>query len=239
MTVPSVSLLHGFMGDPSDWDAVIPRLAGYRVTTPLIRPAASWDAGIEQLAHELPEQSVFVGYSMGARLLLAVAVAYPARCLGLVFVSGHPGLENDMARQARWRQDAQIADRIDREPRAAFLNWWYTESRVFRSLTDEVRAREIDRKLARSADDWPAILRTYSVSKQPDLWAGLKALPFPVLAVAGSLDRKYANLMERMGTYPNISTRIIPNCGHIVHHEQPAVFQELLQQYLRSNFAVT
>lgn len=239
MTRPIITLLHGFMGDPSDWDLVRNELADYEIVTPLIKPAADWDSGVRQLIGELPKRSILVGYSMGARLTLAIALARPDVCEGLMFVSGNPGLEDETTRQRRYESDCKIATRIDAEPREEFLHSWYTQSTVFKSLTDDVRADEIKRKSARVADRWSEILRTYSVARQPNFWSRLDELTMPVMAIAGQLDRKYAKIIARMGAEPNIESRIVPACGHIVHREQPHVFLHLLRDYLSKCVAVS
>lgn len=230
-------MLHGFMGDPSDWDLVRSELPEYEIVTPTITPAPDWDAGVGQLAADLPDRSLFVGYSMGARLCLAIALSRPEICAGLVFVSGNPGIEDESARDTRYAGDCKIADRIDAQPRRDFLHSWYTESTVFRSLSPDVRDDEIERKSMASSNDWSDILRTYSIGRQPDFWSRLSELQVPVMAIAGMLDRKYANIILRMGTLPTISARIVPACGHIVHREQPHVFLRLLQEFIESHFS--
>lgn len=232
MTKHLLALVHGFMGDPSDWDLVRRELPAYEIATPLIRPASDWDAGVEQLATEVPAGSTLVGYSMGARLALALVMARPDAYAGLVFCSGNPGIEEDQQRATRYANDCQIANQIEREDRREFLLRWYTESSVFRSLSAAVREDEIARKAVRTGDDWSAILRTYSVARQPNFWPRLSELRIPVLAVAGVLDRKYARMVARMGTLPNIDARIVSACGHIVHREQPYVFLQLLREFL-------
>ena len=51
---PTISFVHGFMGDPSDWDWVSAELSGYDTVAPLIQPAEDWNAGVEQLIEQLP-----------------------------------------------------------------------------------------------------------------------------------------------------------------------------------------
>lgn len=220
------------MGDPSDWDFLAAELADYEICAPLIRPASDWKSSVEQLIGNLPDRSIIVGYSMGARLSLAVTLEAPEKCAGLVFVSGNPGLEDETVREKRYAGDCRIAELIDKEPRRDFLHHWYTQSTVFKSLEERVRNDEIERKSARAGDDWGAILRTNSVAKQPNYWPRLSELQVPTTAIAGILDRKYANIIARMGIEPNIQTRIVPHCGHIVHREQPHVFLHLIREYL-------
>jgi 2-succinyl-6-hydroxy-2,4-cyclohexadiene-1-carboxylate synthase len=226
----TITLLHGFMGDPSDWDEVRSTLTDYDIVTPSIRPAPDWDAGILALRQELPRHSILVGYSMGARLLLSLGMIQPDLVKGMVFVSGNPGIEAH-DRQVLHQIDAQLAQRIEREPRHEFLSWWYRKG-PFQSLTTSQVNDEIERKLGYRGDNWGEILRTYSISKQPNLWEAVIDAKFPMLAVAGELDAKYAKIVTNLGKLAHVEARIVPRCGHIVHHEQPQVFVQLLREFV-------
>ena len=219
------------MGAPSDWDLLRDGLRDYELVTPLIQPAENWDAGVAALEAEIPKDSVLVGYSMGARLALALAVAKPRRYRGLIFCSGNPGIEDEQQRQQRYASDCRMADRVDKDDRAEFLEYWYT-SAVFRTLTPAIREQEIQRKLTRGGDSWSSILRCYSVAEQPNYWPRLTKLPITCMAIAGEQDKKYVRFVTRMGSLPNIEARIVPDCGHIVHHEQPRVFLDLVREFL-------
>ena len=62
------------------------------------------------------------------------------------------------------------------------------------------------------------------MSQQPNFWPQLNELSVPTLVVAGELDQKYkavARRIETEVTSANVTTTIVPQCGHIVHREQP------------------
>ncbi len=226
----TLTLLHGFMGDPTDWDQIRADLSDCDIVTPTIRPAADWQTGIQRILAEAPERSTWVGYSMGARLSLACALEAPQRCAALVFVSGNPGLD-EAARIARLQHDLQVAERVENEPRREFLARWYAQP-VFSSLSADMARDEIERKIAQSGDDWGQILRTYSIGRQPDFWPRLGDLPCPILAVAGQHDVKYVDIAMRMSQIANCQARIIPSSGHIVHREQPRALVQTLREFL-------
>lgn len=211
------------MGHPSDWDGIRAGLADYQTDATEITVAENWSASIEQLAESAPPSSILIGYSMGARLALGLALKFPRRFSGLVFVSGNPGLESASDREQRRLSDEQIAKRIESEALEPFFEQWY-QAEVFASLSGELRHQEIQRKLRRASKDWPAILRANSVSQQPNFWPQLNELSVPMLVVAGELDQKYkavARRIETEVTSANVTTTIVPQCGHIVHREQP------------------
>jgi pimeloyl-ACP methyl ester carboxylesterase len=55
------------------------------------------------------DQSTVVGYSMGGRLALYLALRHPDRCAGLFLESASPGLEDAGERAARRRADEEKA----------------------------------------------------------------------------------------------------------------------------------
>ena len=227
----TIAFLHGFMGDPSDWDEIREGLLTIPTAAPRIRPAANWDAGIQQVLAELPDRCVIAGYSMGARLALGCVTACPERFDGLVFISGSPGIE-DADRSARKRHDEQVASRLQSESRQEFLSVWYQQP-VFSSLSDSIRRDEVQRKIDRDGSDWPDIIRAYSVAVQPDFWPLLADLRQPTLVMAGSLDRKYAQTIARMGqVIPKCTVDIVPEAGHIIHREKADLVISAIQRFM-------
>ena len=207
------------MGHPGDWDDIRAALPEFETSAIEIKAAADWQSSVQQLADELPTASVLIGYSMGARLALGVALESSEKVDALIFVSGNPGLETAAARADRLDKDRRIAKRIGEEQLRSFLNEWYQRS-VFAGLPDEVRQSEIERKLSRSSVNWPAILRTNSVSQQPNYWPRLKELSIPSLVVAGELDEKYRKIAARIKqefSSRELAAKVVADCGHIVH----------------------
>ena len=124
MTRPTLVFIHGFMGDPSDWDFVRKQFPDHATVTPTIRAATDWSSGIKQLAEEIPHNAVLVGYSMGAGLSMGPMSTIADRISGLFFVSGNPGIEDREIAGKRYQNDCRIAERIEREPRSDFLSFW-------------------------------------------------------------------------------------------------------------------
>ena len=231
---PSLTFIHGFMGHPSDWDEVRAALPEFETKALEIRSAADWRSSVDRLSGSIPDQSVVVGYSMGARLALGIALDSPQRCVGLVFVSGNPGLETAAAHEQRWEADQNVAkqlEQLDSESLEPFLERWY-QANVFASLPQGIRRDQIARKRKLFSPDWPKILRTHSVSRQPDYWSRLKQLSIPTAVVAGELDEKYREIAVRFEgevRSGQVSKTIVPNCGHIVHREQPAALVRVIR----------
>ena len=222
------------MGHASDWDEVrdMLRAAGIDSQAAELCSAADWQESLQLLAHSIPSESVLVGYSMGARLALGLSLEFADRFAGLVFISGSPGLETPAARQKRWIADQRVANRLDAEPIEQFLEDWYRQS-VFGGVPSEVLRAEIHRKQKLERASWPQILRANSVSQQPNYWERLSELKVPTLSIAGERDEKYRAIAKRVEQELHGSQcRIIPDCGHIVHREQPQALVSAIEEFV-------
>lgn len=225
------------MGHPSDWDEIRRDFESqnYHTAAIEIQPAVAWEASVQQLAEKIPSDSVMVGYSMGARLAMGVSIEFPEKCRGLVFISGNPGLESDDAREQRWEADQRVASKIRSESQKQFLVDWYRQS-VFAGVSEEIIHEEVRAKLERSAESWPAILLANSVSRQPNYWTQLHRLSVPVLSIAGESDEKYSAIALRLAketSGESSNARILPNCGHMVHREQPMFLSQAILEFVR------
>lgn len=228
--------VHGFMGHPSDWDEVRAMLDDFESESIELKPAANWHQSRQQLAEEVPSEAIVVGYSMGARLALGLAIEEPEKCRGLVFVSGNPGLRSDADRTERWQHDQNVArnlqSAIETEDVESFLEDWYQQG-VFSSVAKTIREAEIKRKLNRSQTDWPQMLLANSVARQPDYWERLGELAIPALVVAGENDEKYRRFAVEIGkSVRGIKSVIVPDCGHIVHREQPVFLSTVIREFI-------
>jgi 2-succinyl-6-hydroxy-2,4-cyclohexadiene-1-carboxylate synthase len=234
MQRPILTFIHGFMGHPSDWDDVRAALPEFETSALEVRPALDWQSTVAQLADQILEPSVVIGYSMGARLALGIALEHDQKCAGLGLVSGNPGLETKEAREQRWASDQQIAfqlQRLDEESVSTFLSQWY-KADVFATVPAEIRQAEIARKRERFSTDWAKVLQACSVARQPDYWPRLQQLSIPTNFIAGELDEKYRSIAVRFASEANsvhVSKKIVPNCGHIVHREQPDVLVQAIR----------
>jgi 2-succinyl-6-hydroxy-2,4-cyclohexadiene-1-carboxylate synthase len=245
----AVLFLHGFMGSSADWREVMAALGDrtFRIAVDLPGHGASLELAPDTYKVEGAARAVIgildglevvhpvmVGYSMGGRLALYLALRYPERCAGLFLESASPGLENSSKRAARRAADESKAKRLESGDLEAFLRDWYRQP-LFASLaqdeillrqTTEARRRNDPGELARS-------LRGMGTGSQPSLWGELESLSMPALAVAGGLDEKYAGISSRMRSInPRIRSTVVPGAGHTVHAEAPAEYVALLGRFV-------
>ena len=209
-------LLHGFTGNPAtfgDPSALLPELPGHGDAP----PATSWDAAVEQLCALLNEGSFMLGgYSMGARLALAVALRVPGRIERLVLESGSPGLEQEGDRAARRAADEELALLLERDGLEAFLRRWEGNPILAGQPHEALRAGRRRHPAAGLA----SALRHLGQGAQPSLWAELPRLRVPTLLIAGERDPKYLAIGRRMqALLPRAELQIIRGAGHAPHLE--------------------
>lgn len=247
-------LLHGFTGSSQSWWPVLDRFAdGHRlIAIDLIGHGQSEAppnperyeferalADLAEIAGQLEAvPATWLGYSMGGRLALGVALRYPALVSRLIVESASPGIDDATERAARRQADAALASRIDREGIEAFVEaWealplWSSQHNVAHSAL--LRQREI--RLANRPLGLANSLRGMGQGSQPSLWNGLARLEAPTLLIAGELDNKFAGIASRMAArLPNTTLAIVPGAGHAVHLERPDDYVATVDTFLSRN----
>jgi 2-succinyl-6-hydroxy-2,4-cyclohexadiene-1-carboxylate synthase len=240
---PAVLFLHGFMGSRRDWApvaaALAPALRCLLVDLPghgeTADPAdeALWtpDGCVGALAQILAGAGGgnVVGYSLGGRLALQLAIEHPRTVARGVIISGSPGVAGECGRAQRRNSDEGLARRLEREGLDAFLEDWYGMP-LFAALREhprypdviERRRRNDPRLLARS-------LRSMGTGVQRSLWADLPGTRTPLLFLAGERDAKFTDLaFDAVARCPQGEAVVVRGRGHSLVEEDPeAVTREI------------
>lgn len=225
---PSFLALHGFTGCGQDFDALAqacgghwhcPDLPGHRSQreAPDCSPAATL-AYLQRSAAELPAPRILLGYSMGARAALQLALAQPGHWQALILISAQPGIECQAERAARRASDAKLAARCEQLGLPAFLDFWQRLPmiRSQANIPAELRAPMQAHRLQHSAAGLARSLRQFSQGHCPDLWPQLDQLSCPTLCLSGENDLKYHQLALRIAqAQPRIRHITIPQVGHM------------------------
>jgi 2-succinyl-6-hydroxy-2,4-cyclohexadiene-1-carboxylate synthase len=228
----TVLFLHGFLGAPSTFERVRERLGRIDTVAPVLpghgRPPrtdlpSAFDAVVDALATGLPERSVVVGYSMGARLGLALALRQPARVAGAVLIGVNPGLSGDaLAARAAW--DETQARAVEAHGLEAFVDAW-EQLPLFasqRRLAPELRREERLRRTSHTPEGIALALRSLGLSRQGDLTAAVAGVRVPLVLLAGSLDTKFRAVHESLALRsPLVDARVVEG-GHNLALEAPA-----------------
>lgn len=245
---PTLCFLHGFMGSSEEWSSIVEALKGeaHCLTVDLPGHGASLDrpsyfysmeGSTQALVDVFDEVGIdrctLIGYSMGGRLALYLALVQPERIQRLVLESASPGLASEEERANRRSVDETRAERIE-EDLTAFLEDWYRQP-LFQSLERHDLVEEmVATRRSNDPSELARALRGLSPGRQPSLWERLDGLKIPTLLLTGALDSKYVTITERAARQIESSRRVVvPRAGHNVHAERPKSFLNHLTQFLR------
>jgi 2-succinyl-6-hydroxy-2,4-cyclohexadiene-1-carboxylate synthase len=231
-------LLHGFAGTRDTWEGVVECLAPERYT-PLALDLPghgeatrtveriTFAACVEHVLSLSPARFELCGYSLGGRVGLHVALAAPERVQRLVLVSSTAGIEDDAVRAARRRADRALADDLEREPFAQFMDRWAAQP-VFAEDPPEVHAAMRAQQLRNSPAALAAVLRGIGTGEMQPLWSRLHELTMPVTVLVGERDTKFHAPGRRLiELLPAAQLAIVPG-GHRLPLENPAAIAQVL-----------
>ncbi len=232
-----IVLVHGFTQTARSWDRIAQDLIGEHEVVAVDAPGHG-SAGA--LALDLIDGAIYlgdvggvatyIGYSMGGRLCLHLALARPDLVRALVLVGATGGIDDQAERNARLAADNDLAGRLEREGIDAFLDRWMAQP-MFANVPDDRhdRARNTMSGLASS-------LRLAGTGTQVPLWDRLRRLSMPVLVLSGEHDVKFTALAHRLADSigENATVEIIGGAGHAAHLEQPEAFLAVVRHWLDS-----
>ncbi|HEX9994834.1 MAG TPA: alpha/beta fold hydrolase [Acidimicrobiales bacterium] len=235
---PRLVLVHGFTQDRRCWGPVAGALAEDHEVVLVDAPghgrSAGVPAGLEDGARLLGEaggRAAYLGYSMGGRLCLTLALARPELVTALVLVGATAGIEDPGERAARRAADEALADRLERIGVEAFVDEWLAGP-LFAGLPAWARF-EAERREG-SAAGLAASLRLAGTGTQPPSWHRLGELAMPVLVVAGERDIRFSAAGRRLAAAvgPNAAFAAVPGAGHAAHLEAPDRFLAVVRPWL-------
>jgi 2-succinyl-6-hydroxy-2,4-cyclohexadiene-1-carboxylate synthase len=248
---PPLLLLHGFTGSGAAWEPLLPHVTPRRrVIAPDLIGHGRSDAPADPARYRMERcvadllallntlevaQVDLLGYSMGGRVALHLALAAPQRVRRLLLESASPGLADPAERAVRVQADNELAAAIEREGIAAFVAHW-ERLPLFASqqtLPPAVRAKQRAQRLQNRPVGLANSLRGMGAGQQESLWECLPELTLPVQLLVGAQDRKYCDIAQRMEQrLPNVQVSVVADAGHTIHLEQPDRFAHLVGDFL-------
>jgi 2-succinyl-6-hydroxy-2,4-cyclohexadiene-1-carboxylate synthase len=234
-------LLHGFTGTAASFapvlerskrPALVPALLGHAGAS-AAPEVTSFEQEVQRLAQLVERHAPFtlVGYSLGARLALGLALARPAWVSSLVLISGHPGLATHEERAERASADRRWQELLETQGIAAFVDaWqaqplWASQARLPPALQERKRRERLSHEphgLARS-------LALTGLGQMPSYRERLAEIRVPVALASGALDLKFCALADEMAcSLPRAERLQVPDAGHDLLLERPDLITELL-----------
>jgi 2-succinyl-6-hydroxy-2,4-cyclohexadiene-1-carboxylate synthase len=247
---PAIVLLHGFTGSKDGWLSLRRALAARRRVVAVDLPGhGGTPASADRSADSLPDTAELIvrtldsidvrrfsllGYSMGGRIALGLALDHPRRVQRLLVESASAGLRDARDRQARRRADEALAERLEQAGIEAFVREWEalalfaSHARLDAALREEVRRR----RHACSPAGLAASLRAAGAGVQPWLGDRLGELAIPVCVVVGALDEKFRAIGAWMtGRIAGARMEIVPGSGHTPHLERAEIYREIVERF--------
>lgn len=232
----SLVFIHGFLGQPSDWQLVAEGLSGrtqYFIDLNKDFDLAdfnfqNWPQAFQEWLEEnhISGSIAVVGYSMGGRLGLPLLES--KKIDSLFVLSGHLGLPEDSIslRSERKEFNKKWALRFLNEDWNTLMKDWNEQSIFAGSTFEPLRLEHhYDRqKLA-------AMLTGFSLSEQKDYGDLMNSQNIQLLV--GEQDKKYLALAKDIkSNFPGSQVEILQNAGHRVIFDQPQIVADLIQKIL-------
>ncbi len=225
---PSIALLHGFTQTAACWGPFADELSTTHSLVAIDLPGHGGSGEVRadlsqttELVASSIDRSIVIGYSLGGRVALHLALGHPQLVERLVIIGATGGLDSEEERRQRRVADESLADHLEDIGVDAFLDEWLSQP-MFASLTAQQSFREL--RATNAAAGLASSLRLCGTGTQESLWSRLGELTMPVLVIAGANDEKFTHLghrlVESIGT--NASIQLIDNAGHSAQLENPA-----------------
>jgi 2-succinyl-6-hydroxy-2,4-cyclohexadiene-1-carboxylate synthase len=235
----TVVLLHGFTHTGASWAPVIRALGErYSAIAPDIRGhgsasmrvPVSVEGVVDDLLAMVPDgRFTLVGYSMGGRIALHVALALGGRVERLVLIGASPGIADGLEREVREEADIRLAEWIERASSIEEVARRWESTPVLAGQPEVVRERTHADRLRNTPVGLARALRGLGTGALPSVWERLDELRMPVVLVAGERDEKFAAVASRMAAaMRDARVVVVPGVGHAVHLEAPDRVAELI-----------
>jgi 2-succinyl-6-hydroxy-2,4-cyclohexadiene-1-carboxylate synthase len=203
MKSASTVFIHGFLGSRKCCpfkNCRIIELPGHGKVK--VEPDLSFDSYVDDLIVQIKRPVHLIGYSMGGRIAMKMAIKRPDLFTKITIISANPGGQGSENEAIKRLNTLNFKD---------FIKWWYTQD-LFVGTNIEARTEETKHL---DPQELALCLACFSKKNQGDLWDRLGAIENKLHYICGELDKKYMkigiNLKKR---YPKICLSVLAGCSH-------------------------
>jgi pimeloyl-ACP methyl ester carboxylesterase len=253
---PYIILLHGFGASLFSWHAVMEPLSQLGTVIAYDRPAfglterpMNWSGlnpygpeGNDALLAGLMDyfgiqKAILIGNSAGGTLSMQFALLNPDRVQALILVdpavyeNSGPGWVSILGKTPEMQHLGPLIVRsIEKSGLDLIRTAWHDPSRITQETLDGYTK-------PLQAENWDRALWDFTMaSHDSGLTSTLKDFSMPIEVITGEDDRivPTADSIRLAGAIPNSKLVIIQNAGHVPHEEQPALFLQAVEEFIKN-----
>lgn len=226
--------LHGFLGSPLDWQAILPKgkqtcmdlFEEKSIAQPSLRCwAERFISLVEKDGHS---SRILCGYSLGGRLALHALSLAPKLWSKAIFLSTHLGLEHEEEKQLRVAQDKLWAERFLTGEWEPLLAAWNSQ-KIFERDLPLIQKKTVTLSLREA---YAAALQNWSLGLQRNFLQEVNSLQMPILWLTGEHDRSSRQRAKKISfSHSNSIEYSVPGAGHRLLNYESQI-QPLISNFL-------
>lgn len=242
---PDLVMLHGWSMHSGVWLSLAEGLS-QRYTLHLVdlpghgyspwqTDAFELDTLLDALAARLPQQAVWLGWSLGGLISLAMAARYPQQVEKLILLAATPRFvrADDWACAVAPAVFENFAANLDVDQKQTLQRFLLLQARGARQSKETIR--QISEQLAQQHSPQAEALHAgLDLLLQGDMRQALSDLTCPVQLILGDRDTLIPTTMPEQAAVlnPGLQTEIISGAGHAPFIAQPQRCQQLIEQFI-------
>lgn len=235
---PKVVFLHGFTQTCNSWKPIAEQFAAAGFHAVVVDLPGHGDSGgvradlrrTADMVAAIGGVASYVGYSLGGRATLHLALMYPHLTTAVVVIGATAGIADADERARRRDADDAVEAHLNEVGVEAFIREWIAQPLFGNFVASDI---DLADRVRNTAAGLASSLRLAGTGAQTSLWPRLREITAPVLAMAGQLDEKFAALAEQIAAAVIEGTvLLVPDASHAAHLQQPEFVAQSILRFL-------
>jgi len=242
---PDVVMLHGWSMHSAVWHDLAENLAKSYTLHLVDLPGhgqSDWTEGglelttiVKHIVKQVPENAVWLGWSLGGLISIAFADYYPERVNKLILLAATPCFvkKDDWSHAMEASVFKAFADSLEDKQAETLQRFLLLQARGAQHSRDTIR--QLSQQLAIETPAVPAALQAgLQLLINSDMRQQLADLSCPVTMILGERDTLIPSelLSEAKQLSPNISTHLLVGAGHTPFIAQSKQCQHIIEQFI-------